>query len=377
MAILPLDPPERLLCGPGPSNVDRRVIEAMTRPLLGYLDPDFVQILDQVVQMLRSVYRRSDGLTLPLSSTGTGGMEAGIAALVEPEDTVIVGVAGYFGARLAEVAQRARARVVEVKAPLGEPVPTDRLVDALRAHPQSRVLAVVQAETSTGARQPLEELASEVSSSETLLLVDAVTSLGGIELEPERWGIDYCYSCSQKCLAAPPGLSPVSLSERALARIRQRVQPLPFTFDFELLARYWLERPPTYHHTPPALQIYALHEALRLVLDEGLEARWRRHAEAGAHLQAGLRDRGLELLAKEGFRLPQLTAVLVPDGVDGRAVQTRLLREHGVEIGGGLAGSPPIWRIGLMGANATRTVVGRVLEAFDAVLATQGVSAGA
>lgn len=372
-----LDPPIRLLCGPGPSNVDERVLAAMRKPILGYLDPDFVRVLDEVVEMLRAVCRRRDGLTLPLSSTGTAGMEAGLAALLEPGDRLIVGVAGYFGRRIVEIAGRLGARVTEVEAPLGEHVPEERLLAALRAHPDARALAVVQAETSTGVRQPLAELGAALRSSDTLLIADCVTSLGGIELEPERWGIDYCYSCTQKCLGAPPGLAPVSLSERALERIRARRAPLPFTLDFELLAGYWVERPPVYHHTVPALQVYALHEALRLVLEEGLEARWRRHAEAGAALQAGLAERGLELLAEESFRLPQLSAVRVPEGLDGREVQGRLLREHGIEVGGALAGSPPIWRIGLMGANATREVAGRLLEALDAVLARTPVPSGA
>jgi alanine-glyoxylate transaminase/serine-glyoxylate transaminase/serine-pyruvate transaminase len=298
-------------------------------------------------------------------------MEAGIAALVEPGETVIVGVAGYFGSRMSEIARRHGARVVEVSAPRGEHVPTELLADALNDDPAACAAFVVHAETSTGVRQPIEELAPARAETGALLVVDCVTSLGGIEVEPERWGADYCYSCSQKCLGAPPGLSPVWLSGRALERIRGRSRPLPFTFDFELLARYWVERPPVYHHTVPTLLVYALHEALRLVLEEGLEARWRRHADAGAHLQAGLRERGLELLADERFQLPQLTAVRVPDGVDGTEVRQRLLREHGIEIGGALdPASLPIWRIGLMGTNATIETADRVLAALDAVLAT-------
>lgn len=369
-----MNPPVRLLCGPGPTNVDERVLAAMGKPILGYLDPDFIHVLDETVGMLRAVYRCESGLALPFSSTGTAAMEAGLAALLEPGDTVIVGVAGYFGQRIAEIAARHGARVVEVAVALGRHVPEERLLEALDAHPEARALAVVQAETSSGVRQPLEELGAALRSGETLLITDCVTSLGGIELEPERWGIDYCYSCTQKCLGAPPGLAPVLLSERALERIRARRAPLPFTFDFELLARYWLGRPPVYHHTPPALLIYALHEALRLVLEEGLEARWQRHAEAGATLQAGLGERGLELLAEERFQLPQLTAVRVPDGVDGRDVQRLLLKEHGIEVGGALDPSVHVWRVGLMGINAKPAVAVRVLQAFDAVLARTTVS---
>lgn len=364
----PLALPERLLCGPGPTNVDSRVLEAMGKPLLGYMDPDFIAILDEVVEALRTVWRRSDGLVLPLSSTGTAGMEAGLAALTEPGDIAIVAVAGYFGARLAEIARRVGAEVVEVRALPGDHVPVDRLAEALTAHPEARILAVVHAETSTGVRYPVDELAPVLAETDTLLAVDCVTSLGGIEVEPEGWGADYCYSCSQKCLGAPPGLAPVALSERALDRIRVRSVPLPFTFDFELLARYWAERPAAYHHTPPALLLYALHEALRLVLEEGLEARWARHADAGGYLQAALRERGLELFADARTQLPQLTAVRVPEGVDGNETRGRLLREYGIEVGGGLAGSPPLWRIGLMGVNATREVADRVLGALDAAL---------
>ena len=364
-----MNAPVHLLCGPGPTNVDERVLAAMQRPLLGYLDPDFIEVLDEVVSMLRAVYRRERGLTIPLSSTGTAGMEAGIAALVEPGDRVVVGIAGYFGQRIADIATRHGAHVVEVEVPLGEHVPVDRLLDALRAHPEARAVAVVQAETSTGVRQPLEELGAALAAGDTLLIADCVTSLGGIELEPEQWGIDYCYSCTQKCLGAPPGMAPVSLSERALERIRSRREPVPFTLDLELLGRYWVERPPVYHHTPPALEIYALREALRLVLEEGLEARWARHTQAGGRLQTGLRELGLELLAAERFQLPQLTAVRVPDGIDGREVQRRLRDECGIEVGGGLGPSaPPIWRIGLMGVNATQETAERVLEALHSVL---------
>ena len=367
-AAAPLNPSARLLCGPGPTNVEERVLAAMGKPLLGYLDPDFIQVLDELVGMLKAVYRCERGLAFPLSSTGTAGMEAGLAALLEPGETLIVAIAGYFGRRIADVAARQGARVLEVVVAPGEHVPEERLLEVLRAHPEARAVAVVQADTSTGVRQPLEHLGAALRSGETLLVADCVTSLGGIELEPERWGIDYCYSCSQKCLGAPPGMSPVRLSERALERIRARRAPLPFTFDFALLARYWVERPAAYHHTPPTSLIYALHEALRLLLAEGLEARWLRHAEAGAALQTGLRERGLELLADNRFQLPQLTAVRVPERVDGREVQRRLLHEHAIEVGGALDPSVPVWRVGLMGVNATPEVAARVLDAFDAVL---------
>lgn len=364
----PLNPSPRLLAGPGPSNVPESVREAMQRPQLGHLDPEFWELCSEVVTLLSEVYRRPSGVTFPLSASGTSGIEAVLACLLEPSDTIVVGVAGFFGARLAEIARRRGANVVTVEAPLGRAVSNEALLDALGKNPEACAVAVVHAETSTGVRHPLPELARELAGRETLLVADCVTSLGGIELEPERWGIDACMSCTQKCLGAPPGMAPISLSERAFERIRARRTPPPFSLDLELLARYWIERPAVYHHTAPILHVYALHEALRLVLEEGLENRWRRHEEVGRYLQSQLLERGFELFADEDVRLPQLTAVRVPEGVDGPGVQLRLAKEHGIEIGGGLGPSaPPIWRIGTMGVNATTETADRVLEALEAV----------
>ncbi len=378
-AIEMLSPSPRLLAGPGPSNVPPSVIEVMQRSQLGHLDPEFWEICDQVVEQLRRVYRRREGLTFPISASGTSGIEAVLTSLLEPGDTAIVGVAGFFGARLADIVSRIGARAVTVEAPWGKVPANEELLDALRRHPEARLVCVVHAETSTGACHPLAELARALRDfDDVLLFADCVTSLGGIALEPDLWGVDACASCTQKCLGAPPGMSPVSLSERALERVRSRQRSVPLSFDLELLARYWLERPAAYHHTAPILHVYALHEALRLVLQEGLEARWQRHEEAGRFLQDELRDRGLELLADPEYQLPQLTAVRVPPGVDGREVQLRLLREHGIEVGGGLGPTaPPIWRIGLMGYNATRETAERVLEGLDAVLGRARSAAGA
>ncbi len=368
--IAALNPPDRLLCGPGPSNVHPRVLEAMNRPMLGHLDPDFHVILEQLVELLQSAFRRQDGLSIALSASGTSGVEAGLAGLTDPGDTVIVGVAGFFGGRIAQIAGRLGANVIEVKVPFGRTVPNDRLLDELEKHPDARLVAVVHAETSTGVRHDLKELAEAMRGREALLLADCVTSLGGIELEAQSWGVDYCSSCSQKCLGAPPGIAPVSLSPRAVERARSGSTPPPFSFDFELLERYWVERPVVYHHTVPTLQYYALYEGLRVALEEGLEQRWQRHAEAGSHLQEQLRERGFELLADPDHQLPQLSAVCVPEGLDGKQVQQRLLREHSIEVGGGLGpDAPAIWRLGLMGTNATRATADRLLEAFDAVLA--------
>jgi alanine-glyoxylate transaminase / serine-glyoxylate transaminase / serine-pyruvate transaminase len=367
-----LRPPERLLCGPGPTNVDPAVLDAMSRPMLGHLDPDLHDILVDVVAMLRRVYRMPDGLVLPLHCTGTAGMEAGIQNLLEPGDTVIVGQCGFFGRRISEIGRRHGADVVTVEADWGECVTNEALMDAVDRHPGARMVAVVHAETSTGVEHPLAQLGAALRERDTLLMADCVTSLAGIPLEVGTWGVDFAYSCTQKCLAAPPGMSPVAVSERALERLRSRRTPVPFSFDLLLLERYWIDRPVTYHHTAPILAIYALHEALRSVLTEGLEARWERHAEAAAHLQAAVESRGLELLADADHRLAPLTAVRVPEGVDGKAAQTRMLREHGIEIGGGLGpDAPAMWRIGLMGRNAQIETADRVLGALDAVLADE------
>ncbi len=336
--------------------------------MLGHLDPDFRVIMDEVCDMLDDVYRRQDGISLPVSGTGHSGMEAGIANLIEPGDTAIVGVAGFFGGRIAEMCERWGATVVRVEAEWGSHIPPATLLGALDANPGARLLAVVHAETSTGMRQPIEELGAAVARTETLFMVDAVTALGGIALLADEWGIDYAYSCSQKCLASPPGLSPVTISKRAVERIAARRAPTSFYLDLGLLASHWREKG-FYHHTTPILNVYALHESLRETLEEGLDARWARHADAGGYLQAELAARGFGLFAEEGHRLPQLTSVVIPDGLDAKEVAGRMLVEQGIEIGGGLGpAAGRIWRIGLMGANATRGTADRVLAALAAVV---------
>jgi alanine-glyoxylate transaminase/serine-glyoxylate transaminase/serine-pyruvate transaminase len=364
-----LDPPARLLCGPGPSDVEPSVLDAMRRPMLGHLDPTFHAVLDEVTALLREVWRMPEGDVFALPSTGTSAMEAGIVNLLEPGDTAIIAEAGFFGSRLVEIAERHGVNVVRLSAPWGQTVPNAAILDALDEHSDARLIAVVHAETSTGALHPLRELGTELFGYDVLLMADCVTSLGGVPLDVGRWGVDYAYSCTQKCLAAPPGMAPVAISPRAWRRIHSRRTPVPFSLDLELLRRYWAERPAVYHHTTPILGVYALHEALRRVLEEGLDARWARHAAAAAHLQAALRARGLELLADPLRQMAPLTAVRVPEGIDGKAVQTRLLDEFGIEIGGGLGpDSPAMWRIGLMGHNATVATATRVLSALDEVL---------
>jgi alanine-glyoxylate transaminase/serine-glyoxylate transaminase/serine-pyruvate transaminase len=265
--------------------------------------------------------------------------------------------------------------VVEVEADWGEHVPNDQLLDALDRHPEARLMAVVHAETSTGVEHPLAELGAAVRDRDVLLVADCVTSLGGVPLDFDGWGIDYAYSCTQKCLGAPPGMSPIAISDRAMERIRSRTAPVPFSLDLLLLEQYWLKRPAVYHHTAPILHIYALHEALRSLVEEGLEARWQRHAEVGGFLQDQIRGLGFELVADPAHQLAPLTAVRVPDDLDGKRVQTRLLREHEIEVGGGLGpAAPPMWRIGLMGHNANRGVAHAVLMALDKVLADEPVA---
>ena len=366
-----LDPGDRLLCGPGPSNVHPAVLDAMRLPMNGHLDPDFWDILLDLVTGLRALWRRTEGgLTIALSSSGTSAMEAGFMNLVEPGDTVISCHWGFFGSRLNDFAHRVGANVVELTADFGQIVSVDRILQTLAANPGTKIVSVVHAETSTGAEFPLQELteAMRASGYDALLYADCVTSLGGQQVEAEAWGIDYGYSCSQKALGCPPGIAPVTVSERAVGAMQRHQGPVPYYYDFEELSKYWIDRPIAYHHTMPILQYYALYTGVRLVLEEGLEARWERNADAGRYFQDQIRSRGYELLADADHQLVELTAIKVPEGIDGKEIQMRILREHGIEVGGGLGPkAPPIWRVGLMGVNANRETADRVLAAFDAV----------
>jgi alanine-glyoxylate transaminase/serine-glyoxylate transaminase/serine-pyruvate transaminase len=366
-----LQPGERLLCGPGPSNVNPKVLEAMSLDMNGHLDPDFWDILLDLVAGLRALWQNPHGLSLCFSASGTSGMEAGLANLTEPGDKVIAIHAGFFGARIAEMARRAGTDLVELTAPLGQIVPMDEVEAALKANPDTRLVAVVHAETSTGVRYPMPELSDvlRTTAPDALLMADCVTSLGGENVDPVTWGIDYAYSCSQKSLGCPPGLSPFTVSPRGLERARGRKTPVSFSFDIDLLEKYWIERPMTYHHTMPILQYYALYEGIRLALEEGLQNRWARHEDAGRYFQQQMRERGYTFLSDADHQLWELTAIDVPEGVDGKEIQGRILREFNIEVGGGLGPTaPPIWRVGLMGVNANRETADRVIGAFDAVL---------
>lgn len=359
----------RLLLGPGPSPVHERVLQALARPTVGHLDPQFLALMDGVNEGLRSAFGTRNSMTFPVSGTGSAAMEAALANVVEPGDTVIVGVNGVFGGRLVEMAKRMGAQVVVVEAEWGSVVPQEKLIHALRKHPGARALAVVLAETSTGAWQPLRELGAATRETETLLVVDAVTAIGGTPVEVDVVGIDVCYAGTQKCLGVPPGLGPITFSPRAMARIAGRKVPCQSWYlDVNLIAAY-LSEERRYHHTAPINMVYALHEGLAILAEEGLEARWRRHAEVGAALQDALSARGWELFAEEGRRLPQLTAAKLPGGREEGPLRAALLERYGIEVGGGLGPAKgKIWRVGLMGSGATTANVERLLAAIDELM---------
>lgn len=361
------DTPTRLLLGPGPSPVSPEVLTAQARPPIGHLDPVFLEVMDDVRERLRAVFQTSNQLTLPISGTGSAGMEAALVNVLEPGDTAVVGVNGVFGARIAEIVRRAGANPVIVEAPWGEAVSVEDVARALENHDDVRIVAVVHAETSTGVEQPLDEIGMMLQHRETLFVVDAVTSLGGIPVDVDRRGIDVCYSGTQKCLSAPPGLAPITFSEKAERRLSQRSTPVQSWYlDMNLVRQYWgAER--VYHHTAPVNALYGLHAALGQVLDEGLEARFARHRAIGGQLHRALEERGWRLFAAEGFRLPQLTSAYPPEGKDPANLRRYLLEEHDIEIGGGLGPvAASIVRIGLMGHGCTAESLERLLRALDA-----------
>jgi len=365
-------PPERILLGPGPSQCAPEVLAALARPTLGHLDPLFLALMDEVRTGLRAAYRTGNELAFPVSGTGTAGMETVLVNLLEPGDALLVGVAGYFGARLAEIGRRVGARVSEARGEWGRALTSDDLRRAARGQ-RFKVLAVVHGETSTGVVTDLAAMRALADELGALLVADCVTTLGGMPLEIDAWGVDGAYSGTQKCLAAPSGMSPVTLSARALEALATRRAPTSsWYFDLALVKSYW-SQDRAYHHTAPIQNVYALHEALRLLLEEGLEARWRRHALHARALWAGLAAVGLALLVPERERLVPLTAVRVPDGVDEARVRRFLLERYSLEIGGGLGElRGRIWRIGLMGAGAKRANVELVLAGLRAALAEQG-----
>lgn len=365
-------PPKRLLLGPGPSEVDPEVLRALTMPPLGHLDPVLLDMMGELQELLRGVFGTRNQLTLALSGTGTAGMEAALTNTVEPGDSVVVGVMGYFGERMCQIVERLGGKLTRVEAEWGRPVDPNHLHDTIRrVHPS--VVALVHAETSTGVCQTdMDSIGRAVREADALFVVDAVTSLGGQPLRVDDWGIDVCYSGSQKCLGAPSGLAPLTMSDRALERVGRRTTPIPsFYLDAQLLSKYWDQR--QYHHTISAPLIYALHTALRLLHEEGLEERWRRHRLNHRALRAGVEWLGMEFLPDEAVSLWPLNAIRIPEGLNEGAIRSALLETHGIEVGGGLGPlKGRLLRVGLMGYGSQRPFVLQLLGALELLLAEQG-----
>ncbi|MBA7705829.1 (S)-ureidoglycine--glyoxylate transaminase [subsurface metagenome] len=368
-----LNPPVRVLLGPGPSNVHPRVQGAMLAPIVGHLDPYCFTVLDDTMNLLRFLFRTNNELTFPISGTGSAGMEAGFCNFLEPRDVAVIGVGGFFAERMVENALRCGAEVIRVDAEWGRIIEPEAIETALKSQKKVKLLALVHAETSTGVLQPLVEASRLAKQYEALLLVDAVTSLGGHELAVDDWGIDIVYSCSQKCIGAPPGLSPFTASQAALAVMQTRRHKMPSWYlDLSLLSAYW-SGSRLYHHTVPISMFYSLHEALAMIAEEGLEARWQRHLKHGSALQTGLEAMGLTLHAQDGYRLSILTTVRIPSGVDDLAVRKGLLNDFSIEIGGGLGPlKGQVWRIGLMGHSSTKENVLLLLSALEKLLVAEG-----
>jgi alanine-glyoxylate transaminase / serine-glyoxylate transaminase / serine-pyruvate transaminase len=369
----PLNVPQRVLLGPGPSDVPPRVLQAMAAPTLGHLDPLYLRIMDETRRMLREVFRTRNELTMAISGTGSAGMEAAVVNLVEPGDEMIVCVNGVFGGRMRDVAQRAGATVHSVEAEWGRTIDAEAVAQALKAHPKTKVVGIVHAETSTGAHQPLEEISKLVHDAGALLLVDTVTSLGGVELRVDDWRIDACYSGTQKCLSCPPGLAPLTFSPAAVAAMdKRKTKVQSWYLDVSMLRQYWGEQR-VYHHTAPINMTYAIYEALRVVLEEGLDARIARHERNHRALRAGLDALGITYVPKRS--LTTLNLVSVPAGADDAKVRRRLLEDFGIEIGAGLGPfKGKAWRIGLMGHSSTQRNVTLLLAALETILGSEGVA---
>jgi alanine-glyoxylate transaminase/serine-glyoxylate transaminase/serine-pyruvate transaminase len=367
-----LNPPTRLLLGPGPSNVDPRVLRAMAAPVIGHLDPEFLKVMDETKALLQYAFQTENYLTLPVSGTGSAGMETALCNVIEPGDRVLVCVNGLFGERMCDIVERCQGELLRIDGEWGRIIEPRQVAAALEEN-NAKVVAIVHAETSTGILQPLEDIGRLTHEHDALFLVDTVTSLGGCPVKVDDWDLDVVYSGTQKCLSCPPGLAPVTFSpraERTLDARRTKVQS--WYLDMTMVRRYWGEER-FYHHTAPISMCYALREALRLVYDEGLEARWQRHELNHRALMAGLQAMGLEPFAQEGHRLPSLNAVRVPEGIEDGKVRGRLLREYSIEVGGGLGAlKGQIWRIGLMGHNSSAKTVFVFLGALEAVLQAEG-----
>jgi len=368
-------PPQRTLMGPGPSDVNPRILEAMSRPTIGHLDPVFVAMMDEMKELLRYAFRTENALTMPVSAPGSAGMETCFVNLVEPGDQVVVCQNGVFGGRMKENVERAGGTAIMQQDPWGRAVDPVKLKETLKANPDAKIVAFVHAETSTGAMSDAEALCKIAHDHGCLTIVDTVTSLGGSPLEVDQWGIDAVYSGTQKCLSCTPGLSPVSFSEAALDKVRNRKSPVQSWFlDLNLVMGYWDgggKR--AYHHTAPINALYGLHEALVILKEEGIENCWNRHQRNHEALRAGIEAMGLEFVVPEGERLPQLNAVTIPEGIDDAAVRGTLLNQYNLEIGAGLGDlAGKVWRIGQMGHASNETNILTCLGALDAVLTEMG-----
>ena len=374
-----LNPPTRLLLGPGPSNVDPRVLRAMATPLIGHLDPEFIKIMDDVKQLLQYAFQTENYLTLPVSGTGSAAMEAALVNAIEPGDSVLVCVAGLFAERMCDIVERCQGKLIRIDAEWGRPIDPSQ-VEAVLKQSKVKIVAIVHAETSTGVLQPLDDIGRLAPEHGALFLVDTVTSLGGCPVKVDEWKLDIVYSGTQKCLSCPPGMGPITFSPAASKGLEARKTKVQSWYlDMAMVRRYW-DQERFYHHTAPITMCYALREALRIVYEEGLEARWQRHKLNHLALMAGLQAMGLRPLVQEGYRLPSLNSIRIPEGTDDAKVRGRLLREYNIEIGGGLGKlKGKIWRIGLMGYNSSPQTVRTFLTALEALLRTEApsVKAGA
>ncbi|MFC1561157.1 pyridoxal-phosphate-dependent aminotransferase family protein [Candidatus Latescibacterota bacterium] len=364
-----LNPTARLLMGPGPSDVHYRVLKAMVTPVIGHLDPQFIRIMDELKEMLRHLFRTKNELTFAVSATGSAGMETCFVNLLESGDDALVCVNGVFGNRMSDIVERCGARLIRVDAPWGNLIDPEQVKHALEKC-SPKLVAIVHAETSTGVLQPLEEIGKMTHDAGALFLVDTVTSLGGTDVRMDDWGIDAIYSAPQKCISAPPGMAPVSFSPQAVKVMEQRKTKVQSWYlDLSMVRKYWEGAKRVYHHTAPISMVYALHEALRLILEEGLEARFERHRRNHELLRDGLEKLGFEFIVDPKYRLPMLNAVKIPDGVDDAAVRRRLLEEFNIEIGAGLGDfAGKVWRIGLMGCSSTENHVFLLLAALKKIM---------
>jgi len=364
-----LNPRARILMGPGPSDINPRVLKALATPLIGHLDPQFIQIMDEVMEMTRQLFQTKNQVTSVISATGSAGMETCLVNLLERGDSAMVCVNGVFGNRMCDIVERCGSKLIRIDAPWGRPIEPDQVKDALK-HNKPKLVAIVHAETSTGVLQPLTEISKMVHEAGALFVVDTVTSLAGTEVLTDECGIDAIYSGTQKCISAPPGLSPVSFSPKAVEAMDSRNSKVQSWYlDMSMIRKYWEGAKRAYHHTGPISMIYGIHEALRIVFEEGLQNRFERHKQNHIKLKEGLESMGFEFLVAPEFRLPMLNAIKIPEGIDDAKVRGRLLNEYNIEIGAGLGEfSGKVWRIGLMGESCTQNHINLLLSALVQIL---------